>query len=271
MAPAARLSRPKHLLVLVYWGGAALLLPWIVLLYFEQAPRGLAHRIHLIGVGVSVLMIAGMVATAVWCRHNSHFTVVAGVFTATVAFVTAWFATVTSTGGRFDEVFIYVPVVQLPVAVLCAWTVRRLYRPHGAHAAPPARVPLVLMVAAVIVVPVVAVIAGVAPSVAAAHHLRIVWVGLDVFELIGMAATGWCLRRSLPSVAVAGALTGSLLFCDAWFDVVPTTGRVEVEGILMALVELPLAALSFLIAFREVAGWPEASPRPPALRRRRGY
>lgn len=261
--PTPRLERPgvHRWLVVLYFGAAAFLVPWIVVLFVTQNKSGVAYHLHLVELGISLLMVAGMLATALWCRQNSHLTVLAGTATATVVFISAWFATVTSSGGRLALALAYAVVIQLPVVGVCLWTVRRLFRPHGTHEGPPAPVVPFLIVTAVVLVPLIVMVSQGGPSHHAALHLRLVWTGLDVFELLALAATGWCLRRRLPSVAVAGSLTGTLLFCDAWFNVVATTGRVQLAGAAMALVELPLAALSFAVAYGEVRRWPEASPR----------
>ena len=56
-------------------------------------------------------------------------------------------------------------------------------------------------------------------------------------------------RRS-PLAEVAAAITGTLLVCDAWFDVLTSRATSDiVQGVLLAaLVELPLAALCFWMA-----------------------
>ncbi len=254
----------RRVLLVVYWGSAAFLAPWIFALYEEQSANGVAYHLHLVRFGVSLLMVLGMLATAAGCWRNSHFTVISGTFTATLTIISAWFATVTTTGHSFGLALGYALIVQLPVALLCAWIVRRLFRPLGEHTGPPTVVVPLLTFGALALLPLVVVLSHGLPSEHAAHHLRLVWTGLDVFELVGLAATGWCLYRRLASVAVAAAFTGTLLFCDAWFNVVATTGAVQLAGIAMAFVELPLAALSFAVARREVKRWPEASPRRSA-------
>ena len=56
-------------------------------------------------------------------------------------------------------------------------------------------------------------------------------------------------RRS-PYAEVAAAISGTLLVCDAWFDVLTsrTTGELVQASVEAALVELPLAALCFWMA-----------------------
>jgi hypothetical protein len=90
------------------------------------------------------------------------------------------------------------------------------------------------------------------------HNLRLFWTGLDLFELIGMAATGWFLYRRSPYVAVSAMVTAALLFSDAWFNVVTTVHIAHRAALVMALVEVPLAIYSVIIAGREVRSWPAA-------------
>ena len=56
-------------------------------------------------------------------------------------------------------------------------------------------------------------------------------------------------RRS-PYAEVAAAVSGTLLVCDAWFDLLTsrTTGELVQAALEAALVELPLAALCFWMA-----------------------
>ena len=75
-------------------------------------------------------------------------------------------------------------------------------------------------------------------------------------ELFGMALTGWCVWRRLPSVDVAAALTGALMLCDAWYKVVTSAGRAERMSLAMACLEISLAVLSFDEARNVVLAWP---------------
>ena len=251
--------RSRRLLLLVYWGGAIALIPWITLLYRAQPANAVVYHLAVLRVGASALMIAGMVATAYWCSKNSHLTVLAGTFTATVAFMSAWFAIVTTSGARFTMALAYGLGLHLPVVVVCIWTVRHYLRSLGTADRSPTYVPAFLTIGAVAFVPLIFLAALGAPSSHAAHHLGLMWTGLDVFELLGMALTGWCLWRRLPSLAVAAALTGTLMLCDAWYDVVTTVGRAEGMSLALACLEIPLAVLSFAVARTVVLGWPGRS------------
>jgi hypothetical protein len=79
-----------------------------------------------------------------------------------------------------------------------------------------------------------------------------------------MAATGWYLYRRSPYVAVSAVVTAALLFSDAWFNVVTTVRVAHRAALVMALVELPLAIYSVIIASREVRSWPAGQVPAPA-------
>jgi hypothetical protein len=81
-----------------------------------------------------------------------------------------------------------------------------------------------------------------------------VWVGLDVAELAGFAATGWAAWHQRQIVTFFMIITGTLLVCDAWFDVALSYGSSEFTTSIISalLVELPLAFLLFASARRLV-------------------
>jgi hypothetical protein len=85
-----------------------------------------------------------------------------------------------------------------------------------------------------------------------AHHWRAVWVNFDVFLLAAFAATAWALWRERQVVILLLAVTGTMLCCDAWFDVgtsLATTGIwISLASAIFA--ELPLAVLAFIGARR---------------------
>ena len=93
------------------------------------------------------------------------------------------------------------------------------------------------------------------PRTAQLYNLRFFWTGLDIFELIGLALTAWCLFRRSRYVAVTATITGTLLFSDAWFNFVTTVGKAQRAAIVMACAEVPISIYSFVIARREVSSW----------------
>jgi hypothetical protein len=58
--------------------------------------------------------------------------------------------------------------------------------------------------------------------------------------------------RGRPWLAIPATASGTLLVCDAWFDVLTARGTHEVTAALLeaVLVELPLAALCVWMALR---------------------
>jgi hypothetical protein len=83
-------------------------------------------------------------------------------------------------------------------------------------------------------------------------HWRLAWVGFDIVELIGFALTGWALWRG-RQIAIASLLvTGTLLCCDAWFDVVLDlrTSGIWLSVASAVFIELPIAFLLFNAARR---------------------
>jgi hypothetical protein len=86
------------------------------------------------------------------------------------------------------------------------------------------------------------------------HDWRGVWVGLDVAELAGFATTAWAAWNQRQVLIVLMNITGTLLVCDAWFDLSLSWGsRGFVMSLLTAvLAELPLALLLFTSARRLV-------------------
>jgi hypothetical protein len=83
---------------------------------------------------------------------------------------------------------------------------------------------------------------------------RSVWVGLDIAELAGFAATAWAAWNQRQILIFFMIITGTLLVCDAWFDLALDYGsRGFTTSLVSALVaELPLALLLFTSARRLV-------------------
>ncbi len=83
---------------------------------------------------------------------------------------------------------------------------------------------------------------------------RAVWVGLDIAELIGFAAIGWAAWRQRQVVIFFMIMTGTLLLCDAWFDLALNYGssNFTMSVVSAVLAEFPLAFLLFVGARRLV-------------------
>ena len=105
-------------------------------------------------------------------------------------------------------------------------------------------------VLAVGTVPWVVFLAVTLPRHATFAHYRGVWVGFDLALVCVLATTavlGW---RGRPRVTMAATAAATMLFVDAWFDVLttPRGGGRWVSVVLAAGVEIPLALICLWIA-----------------------
>jgi hypothetical protein len=88
------------------------------------------------------------------------------------------------------------------------------------------------------------------PSDHRSAHWDVAWGGFDValaLLLVGVALAAW--RRS-PWLEGAATAAATLLFVDAWFDILTSSSRGELITAMLeaALVELPLAVFCVLLA-----------------------
>jgi len=83
-----------------------------------------------------------------------------------------------------------------------------------------------------------------------ANHWQLAWGGFDIGLGLALAATAVTVARRSPFAEVTAAVTGTLLVCDAWFDVLTSRGTSDVmqAALEAALVELPIAVLCFWMA-----------------------
>jgi hypothetical protein len=104
--------------------------------------------------------------------------------------------------------------------------------------------------AALVLVPWVVFLVRDLPSAHRSVHWDIAWAGFDVtlaLLLVGVAVAAW--RRS-PWLEGAATAAATLLFVDAWFDILTSSTRSELIMAILeaALVELPIAVFCVLLA-----------------------
>jgi hypothetical protein len=89
------------------------------------------------------------------------------------------------------------------------------------------------------------------PSRHVTEHYDVAWVVFDCALFVAFAATGWCAIKASQWLVPLAAVTGTMLLCDAWFDVMTSIGSGDsLEAILEALfAELPLAVLCGFIVY----------------------
>jgi hypothetical protein len=121
----------------------------------------------------------------------------------------------------------------------------------------PLRVPLprwmttLLGTVAVALVPWILYLTFTLPSRHVTLHYDVAWIGFDVGLTVSFAATAWAAFRGSRWLVPLAAVTGTMLLCDAWFDVVTSQSGAEMwEAIAeAALAELPLAAVCAFIVY----------------------
>ena len=81
------------------------------------------------------------------------------------------------------------------------------------------------------------------------EHYDLAWVGFDIALFTAFAATAWCAVRSSQWLVPLAAATGTMLVCDAWFDVLTSSTADRWVSLALAfLVELPLAGFCLWLA-----------------------
>jgi hypothetical protein len=87
-----------------------------------------------------------------------------------------------------------------------------------------------------------------------AKHWSLLWIGFDVILCAVLVTFAWLTWKRRQLMLVTAIIAGTLLFCDAWFDVITSWGNrdhwITVATALLA--ELPLAAFMFWLAYRAI-------------------
>jgi hypothetical protein len=79
---------------------------------------------------------------------------------------------------------------------------------------------------------------------------QLTWVGLDVFEVAGLGATGYLLYRSHRETRTAALLAAPVFVVDGWFDMLTDASKSDlaVSMAMLAVAELPTAVFLLLVA-----------------------
>ena len=90
------------------------------------------------------------------------------------------------------------------------------------------------------------------PSRYTSHHWQVAWVGFDLALVGAFSMAAWSLWRARQVVVSALIVTGTLLVCDAWFDLTMSWGSNEQLGsvVTAALGEIPAAVALSVLAGR---------------------
>lgn len=119
----------------------------------------------------------------------------------------------------------------------------------GTTLVPPWFAPVFLVCAAVLV-PWTVLLFLTLPPRYGAHHWHLAWSGFDLALVLALATTAVTIMRRSAFGELAATVTGTLLLCDAWFDVLTSHGTADVVQAAASalLIELPLACLCFWAA-----------------------
>src|SRR5262249_33788242 len=103
----------------------------------------------------------------------------------------------------------------------------------------------VLAAVAIFLIPWILYLTFTLPSRHVTFHYDLAWVGFDVGLTVSLGATAWAALRGSQWLVPFAAISGTMLLCDAWFDVVTSqAGDDLLQAIAEAAVaEVPLAVL----------------------------
>jgi hypothetical protein len=215
-------------------------------------PAPARHRAHraLIASGLLIALAASTLFTGLLYFSSSRVAIVSGAFAGSSSLATLWFrftAQPTRVSALTESKRLI--ALLLPIALLL-WSARHWLK----ELAVTVRVRFGLCVGYCVATVLVSLgafqLAYSAANTDPEHHLRLVWTGLDVIELLGLAWTAWCLKAGSRLVVFAAPFTAAFLVSDAWTNVIATTGEGRLAANGMAVIELSLASLSVWVAAR---------------------
>jgi hypothetical protein len=124
-----------------------------------------------------------------------------------------------------------------------------LHKGEGHSLVPPWVGPLFIL-CAVVLLPWTAYLFIALPDGYAANHWSVAWGGFDIGLGLALVITSFAIAKRHRFGEIAATITGTLLVCDAWFDILTSRGMSDVvQAIISAVViELPLAFLCFWVA-----------------------
>jgi hypothetical protein len=107
-----------------------------------------------------------------------------------------------------------------------------------------------VVLACVLLIPWTAYLAITLPPKFTADQWSLTWTGFDVALIAVIAVTGWAAVRRRQFVTTGLVAWGTLLACDAWFDITLDWGSPGLPASLLTalFVELPLSVLAFRAA-----------------------
>ncbi len=111
---------------------------------------------------------------------------------------------------------------------------------------------LLLTLAPAVMIPWIGFLAVTLPRRYVTSRWGATWVGFDIALTASLSAVAFFAWRRYQAVVVAALVASTFLVIDAWFDVMTSSGRVNiaVSVATATLVELPMAVFLFSMAYR---------------------
>jgi hypothetical protein len=116
--------------------------------------------------------------------------------------------------------------------------------------------------AALVLIPWIVVLFTSSQKVAVTKHSQLTWGGFDCFLVLGFALTAYRIATRSPRGAITAAATGTMLFIDAWFDVLTSRRPIDqLTAVLMAVfAEIPCGLICFHVARRIIGVFETSIP-----------
>ena len=100
---------------------SVVLIPWVVYLGFSLPARQVSHHYDAAWVGFDVFELIALGATGYLALRRSRYLALAAASAATLLVCDAWFDVLTSSRHEMLESVVLAAVIELPLAVVCAW------------------------------------------------------------------------------------------------------------------------------------------------------
>jgi len=102
--------------------GAALLIPWTLVLAYRLPSRHTSHHWDVAWVGFNVALVVSLAATGVSIARRASWATSAAAVAAALLLCDAWFDNVLANGGdEHLEAALEAVLVELPLALFCLW------------------------------------------------------------------------------------------------------------------------------------------------------
>lgn len=220
-------------------------IPWVVYLAFEQHPitRGYHLSLTVVGLGAASIVLCLMAGWAIW--HGLRWAVPASLAAATVLAFTAVVGALSPQPGAnaLLQDGIGPLLLAMPSIAAAAFAASVLLFPARAGR-PTASLRAAAAVLAITALPILLRTATQVTQGEASveyTHARALVVLLDLGETVGLIGAGVAsLRGHTRRTLVLATIAGALLCCDAWTNVVATTGQAfQAALVFLIIAEIP--------------------------------